>query len=38
MGRPGADPQLVVGFDDAVEAGHMADVDKETRLGQPQLQ
>ena len=37
MRGPGADPQVVVGLDDAVEAGDVAEVDEERRLGEPEL-
>ena len=38
MRRPGADPELVVGLDDAVQPGHVSDVDEERRLRQAELQ
>ncbi len=37
MGRPGADDEVVVGLGDAVEAGHVAQVDEQGRLGEPEL-
>ena len=37
MGGPGADAQVVVRLDDAVEAGDVAEVDEQARLGQPEL-
>ena len=37
MGRPGADAQVVVGLDDAVEAGDVAQVDEQARLRQAEL-
>ncbi len=37
MGRPGADRQVVVRLDDAVQAGDVADVDEQRRLRQSEL-
>ena len=37
MGGPGPDAQVVVGLDDAVEAGHVAQVDEQCRLGEAEL-
>ena len=37
MGRLGPDAELVVGLDDPIEPGHVAEVDQEGRLGQPEL-
>ena len=37
MGRAGPDAQVVVGLGDAVEAGHVAQVDEQGRLRQAEL-
>ena len=38
VGRPAADAEAVVRFVDAVEPGHVADVDEELRRGETQLE
>jgi len=37
VGRLGADREVIVRFDDPVEPGHVAQVDEDARLGEPQL-
>ena len=37
MGRPGTDAQVVIVLDDAIEPGHVAQVDEQRRLGEAQL-
>src|SRR4029453_3542792 len=36
--RPGADPEVVVGLDDPVEAAHVLEVDQHAGLTEPQLE
>ena len=38
MRRPGADPQVVVGMDDAVEPADRLEVDEDPSLAEPELQ
>src|SRR4029079_12855929 len=38
MRRPGADPQVVVGVDDAVEPADRLEVDEDAGLTEPELQ